>query len=67
MLKKKIKYYHDDNYGHWDNPEDEEFKQVVRDECVKKTCRLCGEEVYLRQAYDKCNTCVEKLERGQQW
>tara|TARA_R100000458_G_C8275843_1_gene251016 strand:- start:3747 stop:3959 length:213 start_codon:yes stop_codon:yes gene_type:complete len=70
MLKKKTSYY-DDNFGHWEEIEpddpDVEFAQIVRDDSVKKTCRLCGEEVYLRQAYDKCNSCMEKLERGQEW
>ena len=60
--------YYDDNFGHWDMGEDLEEKQAfyrqVQGESVWKTCSICEQEVKLRQEYDKCNSCMEKLEGG---
>ena len=71
----KIPYLgYDDNYGHWDEPECEEdriekekFREFVKKDSEYKICVLCDQEVFLRKSYDKCNSCMEKLERGQQW
>tara|TARA_Y100001951_G_C11291639_1_gene272597 strand:- start:1254 stop:1478 length:225 start_codon:yes stop_codon:yes gene_type:complete len=72
----KIPYlgYDDDNYGQWDEPEDEEdrieklkFREQVQKDSEYKTCVLCDREVFLRRSYDKCNSCMEKLERGMEW
>jgi hypothetical protein len=66
--------YFDDNYGHWNEPECEEdriekekFREFVKKDSEYKTCTLCDQKVWLRKAYDKCNSCMEKLERGMEW
>ena len=63
--------YYDDNFGKWDMEDDMEEKQSfyhqVQSESVYKRCSLCDEKVKLRQEYDKCNSCMDKLERGLQW
>ena len=69
-----MKDFYDDNFGSWnvpDEPEEyyemEKFYKAVKDESVWKVCSLCGEKVKLRPAYDKCNSCMEKLEKGMEW
>jgi hypothetical protein len=63
--------YIDDNYGVYegmDGPDGEEnrrFYREVQKDSVWKKCRLCGLRKKLRRDYDKCNTCMEKLERGE--
>jgi|TARA_R110002051_G_scaffold19567_4_gene54398 hypothetical protein len=66
--------YFDDNYGDWDEPDSEEdriemlkFRKQVKQDSVYKICSLCDQEVFLRKEYDKCNSCMEKLERGMEW
>ena len=66
------KYY--DNYGSYEEPEGEEdriekakFREFVEKDSVLKVCSLCDQEVWLRKSYDKCNSCMEKLERGMEW
>ena len=63
--------YYDDNFGHWDMDDDQEEGQAfylkVQDESVWKVCSMCDEKVQLLPAYDKCNSCMDKLERGMQW
>jgi hypothetical protein len=66
--------YYDDNYGHWNEPDGEEdriekekFREFVKKDSVLKICSLCDQEVWLRRSYDKCNSCMDKLERGMEW
>ena len=66
--------YYDDNYGLWNEPECEEdriekekFRKQVQQDSEMKICVLCDQEVWLRREYDKCNSCMEKLERGLEW
>jgi hypothetical protein len=63
--------YYDDNFGKWDMEDDREEKQQfyrrVQSESVWKVCSLCDEKVKLRQEYDKCNSCMDNLERGLEW
>tara|TARA_Y100000310_G_C20413149_1_gene683030 strand:+ start:577 stop:777 length:201 start_codon:yes stop_codon:yes gene_type:complete len=63
--------YYDDNFGEWDMEGDSEEKQQfykqVQSESILKECSLCEEKVKLRREYDKCNSCMDKLERGMQW
>lgn len=59
--------YYDDNFGHWDDMDDEEnqaFYQQVQKESVKKTCADCGNTVMLRPDYTICNSCADRLENG---
>ena len=62
--------YYDDNFGHWDMDDDQEERQTfyrkVQDESIWKVCSLCDEKVKILQQYDKCNSCMDKLERGYQ-
>ena len=67
-------YYYDDNYGSWNDGGDAEerdemhkFYKKVKSESVWKTCSLCGGKVKLRPEYDKCNSCMERLESGMEW
>ena len=61
--------YYDDNFGHWDMDDDAEEKKAfyrqVQNESVWKVCSLCDEKVKLRPEYDKCNSCMDKMERGE--
>jgi hypothetical protein len=61
--------YYDDNFGHWDMEDegDREFYRQVQAESVWKTCDMCDERVKLRPQYGTCNSCCERLERGEQW
>ena len=62
--------YYDDNFGHWDMDDDQEEQQAfyrkVQNESIWKVCSICNEKVKLRPEYDKCNSCMDKLERGYQ-
>ena len=61
----------DDNFGHWNMDDDQEEQQAfyrkVRDESIWKVCSMCDEDVKILPQYDKCNSCMDKLERGMQW
>ena len=62
--------YYDDNFGYWDGmdgPEMREFYMQVQKESIKKKCSICGRTVRLRPEYDKCNSCMERLERTGAW
>lgn len=66
--------YFDDNYGSWNEPDCEDdiieqskFIEWVKKDSIEKTCSLCGNKVILRKEYDKCNSCMEILERGMEW
>jgi len=59
--------YHDDNFGHWEDMDDEEnqeFYQQVQQESIKKICEGCGNTVMLRPDYVICNSCADQLEGG---
>ena len=59
--------YHDDNFGHWENtdePETRAFYRQVQAESVLKTCKMCGNEVYLRPDYGTCDSCCTRMESG---
>lgn len=59
--------YYDDNFGHWENMDDEDhvafYKQVQKESRWKK-CQGCGRKVKLRPDYGICNSCADKAERG---
>ena len=59
--------YYDDNFGHYDieDESDVEFYQDVQRRSVLKKCEGCGNKVRLLPDYGYCNSCAEKLERGQ--
>ena len=66
--------YYDDNFGFWDVRDESEeraevhkFYKKVKEESVWKECYYCGDKVKLRPEYDKCNSCMDKLERGMEW
>ncbi len=58
-----------DNFGDFDGSDKEtrEFHRQVTDNSVTKTCRMCYEKVRLLPEYDKCNSCMNKMENGQEW
>ena len=62
--------YYDDNFGCWDVDDDQEEQQAfyrkVQDESILKVCSMCDEDVKILPQYDKCNSCMDKLERGYQ-
>jgi rRNA maturation endonuclease Nob1 len=59
--------YYDDNYGWYeiDSQDDIDFYHQVQRESVEKECHGCGRTVMLRPDYGYCNTCADKLERGE--
>ena len=59
--------YYDDNYGHYDieNEEDVEFYHHIQQTNVRKKCQGCGRMVCIQPQYAYCNSCTEKIERGQ--
>jgi len=62
--------YYDDNFGCWDMDDDQEEQQAfyrkVQDESTWKVCSICDEDVKILPQYDKCNSCMDKLEGGYQ-
>jgi len=59
--------YYDDNFGHWDDMDDEEnlsFYKQVQAESVLKTCGDCERKVMLRPDYAICNSCTDRRESG---
>ena len=59
--------YADDNFGVWDDMDDpdmQRFYEEVQKKSVLKKCSICGREVYLLPHYDKCDSCMDKIERG---
>ena len=63
--------HYDDNFGCWDMSDDQEeleaFYNKVQNESIWKECSICDQKVKLRPEYNKCNSCMDKLERGIQW
>lgn len=60
---------YDDNFGFYDESDDPEearaFYDQVQKESVLKTCRGCQRKVKLRPQYAYCNSCADRIERGQ--
>jgi rRNA maturation endonuclease Nob1 len=59
--------YYDDNFGNWEDmnqEENREFYARVQRESVWKKCQGCGRRVKLRPDYGICNMCADKIERG---
>lgn len=63
--------YYDDNYGHWNNMDEEgmvEFYHQVQKDSVWKNCKQCGEKVKIRRNYSICNSCADMNEgKTPQW
>ena len=59
--------YEDDNFGKYDiqNKDDIDFYKKMQKVSILKRCSMCNQEVKLRKEYDKCNSCMDKLEAGQ--
>lgn len=59
--------YYDDNYGHYEirDEEDVEFYFQVQKRSRLKKCVICGRRVKILPEYDKCNSCCERIERGE--
>lgn len=60
--------YYDDNFGFYENmdePEMTEFYDQVQRESVDKECQGCGRHVRIRPDYAYCNSCAERIERGE--
>jgi hypothetical protein len=57
--------YYDDNFGHWDNMDEEgmvEFYHKVQKGSEWKTCKQCGDTVRLWQHYVICGGCADRNE-----
>lgn len=61
-------YYYDDNFGDYDMSEEgsEEFYHKVQNQSVRKKCQGCGRIVSILPHYAYCNSCADKIERGQE-
>lgn len=60
--------YYDDNYGEWhdmDDPEVQAFYKHTQRTNVRKKCSRCGQIVRIQPHYSICNSCLDKIERGQ--
>ena len=49
-----------------DQEEQQAFYRKVQDKSILKVCSMCDEDVKILPQYDKCNSCMDKLERGYQ-
>jgi len=62
-----IEEYYDDNFGSWHDTDEEEVREFyhnVQARSVSKVCAMCGEKVKLLPQYDKCDRCMDMMERG---
>jgi hypothetical protein len=62
--------HYDDNFGEWDDMDDpdmQDFHDHVQRTNVETECSICGRLVMLQPHYDKCNSCMEAIERGAQY
>ena len=59
---------YDDNFGFYDMEEEgsEEFYRDVQERSVEKKCKGCGKLVFLLPHYAYCNSCADKIEKGQE-
>jgi hypothetical protein len=54
----------DDNFGNYEEEENSDFYKRIQRESIWKICSICDEKVKLRKEYNKCNSCMEDIERG---
>lgn len=61
--------YYDDNFGHWDMEDEEDFKMYKRFQKtnVKKKCARCGRLVKIQPQYAYCNSCADAIEHGREF
>ena len=62
--------YYDDNFGRYhdmDGEEEQDFYKQNQRKSVSKICVKCGRKVKLLPQYDKCNSCMERMESGADW
>ena len=62
--------YYDDNFGHWDDMDDPDMREFyfqVQQTNVEKECNRCGQIVSIQPQYGICNSCAERMERGEDW
>jgi hypothetical protein len=59
--------YYDDNFGHYtiESEEDIEFYHEMQRQSVRKKCQGCGRMVRIKPEYGYCNSCAERIERGE--
>lgn len=59
--------YYDDNFGVWEDMDDEENREHYRRTQatnVRKRCKGCNRWVRIQPQYAYCNSCATRLERG---
>ena len=59
--------YYDDNFGHYDDMDDEgsvEFYKHVQATNVEKECKGCSRMVRIQPDYAYCNSCADAIEQG---
>ena len=58
--------YYDDNYGWYeiDCEEDIDYYFYVQANAKEKTCAICKRKVMLMPHYNKCDSCMRKIEGG---
>ena len=62
--------YYDDNFGHWedmDDPDMRDFYFQVQQTNVEKECAKCERMVSIQPHYAICNSCADRMERGEDW
>lgn len=62
--------YYDENFGYWEGMDEEENREFYRDvsaRSVRKKCQGCGRMVKILPDYVYCNSCADKIERGQEF
>jgi hypothetical protein len=59
--------YYDDNYGFYEirDQDDIDFYHQTQKESVWKKCSKCNRRVKIKRDYAICNSCAEKIEKGQ--
>ena len=53
-----------DYYGSYEEEENGDFYNKIQRRSVLKTCSICDRKVKLLPEYDKCNSCMEDMEKG---
>jgi rRNA maturation endonuclease Nob1 len=64
----EVATFYDDNFGHYEieSQDDIDFYFEMQRKSVSKKCSGCGRRVKISPEYDYCNSCAEKMERGQE-
>lgn len=60
--------YYDDNFGEWHDMDDEDMREYyhqVQKTNVRKKCKGCNRWVRIQPQYAYCNSCANKIERGE--